>query len=261
MARALKINLKTKQTLTGLLFLVLALLTLLSLLTYHPEDYAVLTNATVHADTLIHNWAGRTGVVFNHFLILLIGFWGAILVPVFLGYLGWQWLSREAEGRTRGEWIGLGLVFLLWPAFLAMWSARESLRYSNRVGGALASLLEALFGTPGSVIVVLGLLLMGVILLTDLSLAEFVELAQRKVREWAGALVVYCKKAWIVFKEKQKIRQAQKLEAAKKKQREAALARVTEEADRARAEAPPKPEPGPPSPAEKASGTAGPAAP
>ncbi len=213
MAFVLRLNLKTKQTLVGILLFVGAFLTLLSLLTYNPEDYNLFLygSKAVVGETqkvIYHNWVGIIGVLFNHIVIYLFGWWGSLLIPFLLGNFGWKWIVNEVEEKVLSKWIGFGLGFLMWPTLISLCTSsysQESLKYSNRVGNSLAAIAEKLIGKPGSFLVVIGLFLASAVLATELTLLDFLANLRKELVVWFEFLAVLTKKTWIVTRERIRI--------------------------------------------------------
>ena len=225
LASVLKLNIKAKQTIIGVLLLLLALLTLLSLLTYTSEDYTHFLNPPVLLPRIpYHNWVGASGVLFNHFFILLFGQVNALMIPLLLAFLGWRKLRQIKETNLVTRWTGITMFFLLIPAFSShlMTALNRVDPHTNRLGAAVAGLIQLVFGLPGAFLVDLGLLLVGVILITDISPDEFLEVTARFFKETFSHVWVLMEKAWIVYKERKKIQKAiREVEKAKARHREA----------------------------------------
>ena len=93
----------------GLLLLLVALLLLLSLATYHATDPSLNTATPVVGPHPAANWIGLTGALLSDQLLQWIGLC-AFLVPLWLGGLGWTWMRSRPSGSPLLRWTGTVLA-------------------------------------------------------------------------------------------------------------------------------------------------------
>ncbi len=163
-----------RKEIIGILLFFLLVFTLVSLVSYHPQDPSV-NNAT--AGEAIHNLFGLVGAHLAGILIGLFGL-GAFWVPILLLFLSIQFFgSRDA--RTLGlAFLGGILLILMTGALLAFRSADYTLfghRFSSGglIGIALQSFLARYTNTTGAFIILALVWLVGFILMTGFSLLSF----------------------------------------------------------------------------------------
>ncbi len=163
-----------RKEIIGILLFFLLVFTLVSLVSYHPQDPSV-NNAT--SGEAIHNLFGLVGAHLAGILIGLFGL-GAFWVPILLLFLSIQFFgSRDA--RTLGlALLGGGLLILMTGALLAFRSA-DYILFGHRftsgglIGIALQSFLARYTNATGAFIILALLWLVGFILMTGFSLLSF----------------------------------------------------------------------------------------
>ncbi len=143
-----------RQEIIGLLLIALGLLTLLSLISYHPNE-----EPTISKNVAIQNWTGIIGVFISHYLIKYFIGVAAIIIPILIILWGW-WLFSDREKRILARFsfytsfsallisIALGI-----PAVVHNLDSRLGFQYSGLVGGSLAKLLCDFLGVTGTIIV------------------------------------------------------------------------------------------------------------
>ncbi len=163
-----------RKEIIGILLFFLLVFTLVSLVSYHPQDPSV-NNAT--SGEAIHNLFGLVGAHLAGILIGLFGL-GAFWVPVLLLFLSIQFFgSRDA--KTLGlAFLGGGILILMTGALLAFRSESYILfghRFTSGglIGIALQSFLARYTNSTGAFIIVALLWLVGFILMTGFSLLSF----------------------------------------------------------------------------------------
>jgi S-DNA-T family DNA segregation ATPase FtsK/SpoIIIE len=158
----------------GLIFLALALLTALSLL-------------SASRGSLTEGWL--------NFLGGIVG-WGMYLAPFLLGGMGIWLLRRFAVEDVQEKWekpIGLLLLFLLLLTAFQLISPGGGFDNLSEPGGgglvgwAIGETLVSALGLAGSVVVLVVFGVLGLILVSNLSLAELVEIGrnvQDQIIDW-----------------------------------------------------------------------------
>ncbi len=157
----------------GLLVLALAVLLLLSLVSYDPGDPGWSHTGTHSA---IRNLGGAAGAWIADLLFYLLGYL-AYLAPPMIGWSGWLVLRGEMRdgqadwGLLAVRWVGFVLTVVAGCA-LAMvhFSGRGLPQYAGGVlGEAMAGLLVPELGLVGSTVILMALFLAGFALATGLS--------------------------------------------------------------------------------------------
>jgi S-DNA-T family DNA segregation ATPase FtsK/SpoIIIE len=180
----------------GLLSFALALMLLVSLVTYDPADPVPFFKTG--ADGPARNFIGPIGAFLAElFAAQLLGM-GALLLPVVLAAAGWRlfWCRPVEAPYTKA--VGLVVLLLSFTAFLALAVGSfpfkgAPLRAGGAVGTLTAGTLVSSFNRPGAYIVVLTSLVISLVLATQFSFAAALSIA----REAAGARL-QATGAWLV---------------------------------------------------------------
>ncbi|HHB11587.1 MAG TPA: DNA translocase FtsK, partial [Chromatiales bacterium] len=166
----------------GLLVLAVALLLLLSLLSYDPGDPGWSHTGT---HSTVHNLGGAAGAWIADLLFYLLGYL-AFLAPPMIGWSGWLVVRGEMrEGQT--DW---SLLAVRWAGFLVMVVSGCALATMHFLGGGLPQhaggvLGEALAGAMVPELSIVGAsLLLTAMFLAGVTLA--IGLSWGSVAEWIG---------------------------------------------------------------------------
>ncbi len=140
----------------GLLLLLVALLTLLSLATWHASDPSLNTATGESGPQAVHNWVGLFGAWLSDLLLQSLGL-TAFLLPLWLGGLGWTWMHSRPGGAPWLRWTGtlLALIFLPTVFGLLPWHWRwfHLLPVEGVLGRLVAALLVGYVNIQGAWIV------------------------------------------------------------------------------------------------------------
>jgi S-DNA-T family DNA segregation ATPase FtsK/SpoIIIE len=185
---------RTREELTreiaGYLMVLIGILVLLAVLTYHPLDPSLFAaGSDVVRNLLSHGGAAVAGI-----LVGLLGI-PALAVPVVMIFVGWHWLrgrELEAPGIQGGSWAvavvgAAGLLTLLVgrTSYLG-----GELEWGGEIGRLVASGLKESLGPIGALALCAGALLAGVVFGVRGSLAEVFsgagELVGRKRSEFSA---------------------------------------------------------------------------
>ena len=165
--------------LMGLLTGVAGLLTLLSLISYLPEDPSL--NTAVVTGTLPHNWIGPAGALVADGLFQFFG-WVAYLLPLALLVVGGRWLLVKPFEAPRTKMLGAVMLLISLGALLELFPYTPAVHGILRGGGLLGYLAAAglihTFNRLGASIVAATLFLTSLFLVTRFSFgwaAEFVQ--------------------------------------------------------------------------------------
>ncbi len=164
-----------RKEIIGIILFFLVIFTLISLLSYSPEDPSI-NNARARGGD-IHNIFGPFGAHVGGALIALFGI-GAFWLPILLLLLSVQFFGKNPEAVILQRIAGGVLLIITTGSLIAFYSNHLAIfgsRFSSGgiVGIPLKSFLEKYTNTSGGVIILLLLWLIGFILTTGFSLVRF----------------------------------------------------------------------------------------
>ncbi|WP_047489975.1 DNA translocase FtsK [Terriglobus sp. TAA 43] len=168
----------------GLLLLATAVLLILSLVSYTPDDPSLNTVGGFSGATAlrpVHNWVGRIGALLSDLLLQILGI-AAFVFPLMLGRLGICWIRSQAQGSPAAKTIGLVLWILAAPTAFALlpmhllW--RGALPIEGALGRVLSGFIVGLLNYPGACVVVGLLVLLSLYLSTTFTF--------NTAQDWAG---------------------------------------------------------------------------
>lgn len=172
-----------RNRILGLLFLLLALLVIVSLVTYSADDYP---NSSLEPNAVL-NAGGRVGAVLGSVLFLVFGY-HAYGIPVLLILYGW---NRLRNGRV---WVLLYSVSIgisvmaagvTTASLVEAFPAEQRFQFGGAVGLRLAQLMMEYVGPTLALPISAAVLVLLVFLLVGLSLRRRVS-SQRTTRSLAG---------------------------------------------------------------------------
>ncbi|MBI3605428.1 MAG: DNA translocase FtsK [Nitrospirae bacterium] len=168
---------KRKNEIKGVIYLILSLVTLISLLSYDPQDPAFTTSGTPPAANLM----GIAGAYLSDGFLTLFGV-SSYLLPLYLLLIGWRKLKDDSEEGEPffNRWNSIGTVSLVfsfpaslnlliprWPSISGEWIL------PHETGGLLGKMETTLFiryfGPFGSYLVSFSFLLLSFMFLTHFS--------------------------------------------------------------------------------------------
>jgi S-DNA-T family DNA segregation ATPase FtsK/SpoIIIE len=167
---------------TGLLLLLLALLSLGALLSYDPQDPSYGFHARPGSGST-SNWFGRVGATMAEALLQLFGT-AAFLFPFAIAALGWRRLNREARPRAWSPWLAgavlaASLCSLLHTLFGYILYRGQLLPAGGYVGSRVGDWLVRLFNLTGAVLVAATLVVVAIVLTSRVSFARTLEIGLR----------------------------------------------------------------------------------
>jgi DNA segregation ATPase FtsK/SpoIIIE, S-DNA-T family len=171
----------------GVVICLAALLTTISLFTYHPSDRSFNTPSGA-LDT--HNWGGFIGAYLADLLLQGLGF-SAYLLPIFLGVIAFQMLRANYKGIPFTKTVGGGLLLISMAVILCLFIDSENAREAGGiVGGFLKeSVLIPLFGRVSATLISLFALLLSLMLITQHSLLEILTQANKQIGDVKKSLL------------------------------------------------------------------------
>lgn len=152
-----------------------ALLITLSLFTYHPSDRSFNTPSGA-IDT--NNWGGFVGAYLADILLQGLGV-AAYLLPIFLCFVAFQMFRAHYTRIPYSKVIGYAILLLSTAVILCLFIESENAREAGGiVGGFLKeTVLIPLFGRISAVLISLFAVLLSLMLLTQNSLLDILNLS------------------------------------------------------------------------------------
>ena len=202
----------------GLVLLVSAILLLLALISYRPDDASF---NTISSSRSVSNWAGVLGANTSDLLLQLEGA-AALLLPVLLGVLGWSWLRSRATPAPWAKVTGVVLYAIFGPAFFALFPGhlhwRDAIPVEGLTGRLVYDLLVGYLNFPGTCVIVFSVLAVSLYLTAAFSFTSF--------RAWLAVQLSY----WYALRDRS-------INWKRTRARNKALKRAEKEHDRELAEA------------------------
>jgi S-DNA-T family DNA segregation ATPase FtsK/SpoIIIE len=127
----------------GVLLLLVSLLLLLSLATWHASDPSLNTATGETGPHAIHNWIGLFGAWLSDLLLQSIGI-TAFVIPLWLGGLGWTWMHSRPSGSPWLRWTGTLFALIFLPAAFGLVPWHWRWLHLLPVEGVLGRLVSAL---------------------------------------------------------------------------------------------------------------------
>jgi len=160
----------------GLLLIVAALLTALSLFSHSPQDPVPFFSSTTGENARATNWVGGFGAMWSYLLLTAFGL-SAWLLVAGLAAWGVRRFSAKRFVNPGTKAIGLFLLVISLPALLSLligprYYRGETLDSGGLLGSGIAGFVGARFNTAGSLILLSALFILSIPLSTQISLGE-----------------------------------------------------------------------------------------
>jgi len=137
----------------GLMLLLVSLLLLFSLATYHASDPSFNTSAGIAGPHPARNWIGLFGAYLSDLLLQSLGI-TAFFLPLWIGGLGWSWMHSRPGGSPLLRWLGTLLALVFLPATLGLipwhWRWLHLLPVEGVIGRLMAGLLVTYINIQGA---------------------------------------------------------------------------------------------------------------
>ncbi len=237
-----------KMEVVGILIMAISVLLLLSIASYHPNDYAIVKSLSY--DSLlqvdegpalrVHNWLGVFGAYISYFFVHTLFGYVSIIVPLLIFSLGW-FVFRQKNINELGWSLVYGLWMLLLISTTLGWFYNRyeaySMAWTGNSGIYFSGLLQNLTGI-GSVIILFVLIFVSLLILIDRDIQKTID----RVKNWSPNFKIKRKKRTESNQKSEpsrRVAQQQKAEAAQKQeaQEEKSIDEIVErsqEADRRR---------------------------
>jgi S-DNA-T family DNA segregation ATPase FtsK/SpoIIIE len=137
----------------GLVLLLVSLLLLLALATWHASDPSLNTATDPAPAFAVRNWVGLFGSYLSDLMLQSLGL-TAFLLPLWLGGIGWTWMRSRPSGSALLRWIGTLLALAFVPAVFGLmpwhWHWMHLLPMEGVVGRLMAGLLVTYLNIQGA---------------------------------------------------------------------------------------------------------------
>lgn len=230
-----------KMEVAGILIMSVAVLLLLSIASYNPNDYGVLksisSSSIFQVDQgpalRISNWLGIIGAWISYLFVHQLFGYVSIIVPILIASIGW-YVFRQNELSELGWPLAYGIWMMVLLSATIGWFYNRyeaySMAWSGSSGISIASIMQNVTGV-GSVIILFVLLFVSLLVLVDRDLQKTID----TFRGWMGNvrenLDETREERQRKKEEKAAIRKQQKAEAKEKKEAEKARRKEQETVD------------------------------
>ncbi len=212
--------------LVGILLLFLAVITILSLLSYDARDPTWFYR--LPASRPVSNWVGRVGAILAEAMLQTLGL-ASFLIPLFLAVVGWNRLRGKGAAASYGKLVSQSVLLVSLCSLLELLYGHDV--YGGEVfsaggwaGWRLASFFIGIMNRPGALILSVALLAGSIVLSTRFSFAR----AGEAIAALAAAALRKLAARWQAFREARR-RAAQKRAVIRKHARRASDGRSTSE--------------------------------
>ena len=134
----------------GLVLLLVSVLLLLALATWHAADPSLNTSTDQAAP---HNWIGLFGSYLSDLLLQTLGL-TAFLLPLWMGAVGWTWMRSRPSGSPLLRWAGTVMTLGFLPAVFGLmpwhWRWLHVLPVEGVAGRLVAGLLVTYLNVQGA---------------------------------------------------------------------------------------------------------------
>jgi DNA segregation ATPase FtsK/SpoIIIE, S-DNA-T family len=137
----------------GLVLLLVSVLLLMALATWHVSDPSLNTAADPAPANPTHNWVGLFGSYLSDLLLQTLGL-TAFLLPLWLGGIGWTWMRSRPSGSPLLRWAGTLLTLTFLPAVFGLvpwhWRWLHVMPVEGVLGRLIAGLLVTYLNIQGA---------------------------------------------------------------------------------------------------------------
>jgi DNA segregation ATPase FtsK/SpoIIIE, S-DNA-T family len=192
----------------GVALFALALIWLISLVTYEPTDPVwFFTTDAVHPPA---NFVGRVGAFLSELSFQLLGY-AAYLIPAAMAWAGWYYFWCQPFDAIYTKGFGIMLLLACSSAFLSLVFGSadvsgKTFEAGGSVGAGLGAWSAEYLNRTGSIIVILTCIVLSVILSTQFSFGRMFATASQGSRDLSARGVGFLR-GWLEDRRKQKQRQ------------------------------------------------------
>jgi S-DNA-T family DNA segregation ATPase FtsK/SpoIIIE len=158
-------RIRAVNILLGLVLLLVSVLLLLALATYHASDPSFSTSTDAVGPHAIRNWTGLFGAFLSDIFLQTLGI-TAFFLPFWMGGIGWTWMRSRPTGLPVMRWVGIVLTVLFLPTLFGLtpwhWRWMHEVAVEGVVGLLMSGLLVRYLNVQGSWVLAGGLAAAGV---------------------------------------------------------------------------------------------------
>ena len=168
----------------GLVLVLVAMLVLLALATYHATDPSWNTASGAAGPEAVRNWIGLFGASLSDLLLQFFGV-TVFFLPLWLCGLGWTWMRSRPGGLAWLRWMGALLALAFTPAVLALLPWRllwQGTPIAGVTGPLISGLLVHYLNLKGAVLVAGLLAAAGIYFASAVFISALVETMQARWR-------------------------------------------------------------------------------
>jgi len=140
----------------GLVLLLVSLLLILALVTYHVSDPSLNTATDGVGPHIARNWIGLFGAYLSDLLLQSLGV-TAFFLPFWMGGIGWTWMHSRPGGHALLRWIGILLSLIFVPTVFGLmpgnWRWLHMIPMEGVIGRIMAGMLVGYLNIQGSWVV------------------------------------------------------------------------------------------------------------
>jgi S-DNA-T family DNA segregation ATPase FtsK/SpoIIIE len=140
----------------GLVLLLVSVLALLALATYHASDPSWNTATDALGPHAVRNWTGLFGAFLSDLLLQSLGI-TAFFLPLWSGVIGWAWIRSRPSGPAALRWTGMVLTLIFLPTMLGLvpwhWRWLHLVAVEGVVGRLMAGFLVKYLNVQGAWVV------------------------------------------------------------------------------------------------------------
>ncbi len=191
----------------GVALFALALIWLISLVTYEPSDPVWFF--TTDAAQAPANFVGRVGAFLAELSFQLFGY-ASYLLPLVIGIIGWHYFWCQPPDAAYTKLVGVTLFFGCASGFLSLLLGTTDLPDKTfQAGGSIGTWLNSAFSDylnrTGSIIVLLTLMTLSVILSTQFSFGRLFARASQESRDLSARGIGWAR-LWLERRRKERER-------------------------------------------------------
>jgi len=135
------------------MLLLVSLLLLLSIITWHATDPSLNTASGEVGPHAVRNWVGLFGAWLSDLLLQSIGF-TAFFLPIWIGGIGWTWMNSRPGGSAWLRWTGTALALIFLPAVFGLlpwhWRWLHALPVEGVLGRIVSEMLVRYVNIQGA---------------------------------------------------------------------------------------------------------------
>lgn len=224
-----------KMEIAGILVMAVAVLLLLSIASYHPNDYALVKSLS--SESLLQldqgpvlrvsNWLGVVGAYISFLFVHTLFGYTSIIFPLMVASLGWC-IFRQQDLNSLAWPLAYGLWMMVLLSATLGWFYNEyqsfSMVWSGNSGIYMAQILQNILGI-GSIVILMVLLVVSGLMLIDRDLQKTIDTLTGWIADSGDKIAEKSKNLQQKKEEKAAIRRRQKADAALKEESAPATSR------------------------------------